>query len=265
MKVAICLYGSAGYQSRLANENSERIPLSVDVPLKSLITKIKEPNKADIYIHSWSKDRQDEIIKILKPNSYIFENYKTFDKKDSFRNAVKSRLYSQNKSTLLMRDYESLYNLKYDFVLSCRLDLIWFTQFVFDNLDSKKFYASNWNTSQPNLEAKKDTSNDYNNLGPFDRSNFNNGVGFMDHWFLSNSDNISSFTNMSNNLSKLNTINWLVNFKARKSMKNKNSFNPHHLTFLQAKKLNFEIEYIKFRGEDYDLFRRYVNPHYFKK
>lgn len=265
MKVAICLYGSAGYQAKLANENSEKIPLSIDVPLKSLITKIKEPNKADIYIHSWSKDRQDEIIKILNPNSYIFENHKIFDKKDSYRNAVKSRFYSQNNSSLLMRNSESKYNLKYDFVLTCRLDLIWFTNFSFGNLDNKKFYASNWNTSQPNLKAKKDISNDYNNLGPYDRSNFNKGVGFMEHWFLSNSDNISDFTNMSNNLSKLNKTNWLNNFKARRKIKNKNSFSPHHLTFLQAKKLNLEIEYIKFRGDDYDLFRRYINPQYFKK
>ncbi len=264
MKIAICLYGSSGYETKLLNEDLDRMPLGLDIPLRSLITNIKEPNKADIHVHSWSKEVENKINEILEPKSTLFEDHKTFDKHNKFRNAVKSRFYSQNMSSVLMRDYENQYNLKYDFVLTCRLDLIWFKPFSFNNLNVNKFYASNWNISQPNLDAKIDNSNDHNNLGPFDKSNFNKGVAFMDHWFLSNSDNIFNFTNMSRNLIKLNAINWIHNFKARKLVKNKNSYNPHHLTFLQAKKLNFEIEYIKFRGEDYDLYRRYINPFYFK-
>ena len=73
------------------------------------------------------------------------------------------------------------------------------------------------------------------------------------------------FGQISKNIQKVNTINRLNNFKARKSFKKYNDFNPHHLTYIQAQRHGFDVKYIKYRGFDYDLYRRYINPNYFKK
>ena len=67
MKIAICLYGTSGYNSSLANSLKEREPLDVNEPLNSLIKNIASINNADVFVHSWSKDRQDEITKIIEP------------------------------------------------------------------------------------------------------------------------------------------------------------------------------------------------------
>ena len=71
MKIAICLYGTSGYNSSLAN-SLKREPLDVNEPLNSLIKNIASINNVDVFVHSWSKDRQDEITKIIEPKkSYL--------------------------------------------------------------------------------------------------------------------------------------------------------------------------------------------------
>ncbi len=264
MKTAICLYGTSGYNYSLANNLENRKPLDVKEPLTSLIEKIVLLNNSDIFIHSWSKDREDEITQILQPKKKVFQNFITFDKKNPYLNAIKSRFYSQSQSHNLMKTYVEKNHVDYDFVMHTRLDLIWFSNFNFQNLSRHKFYVSHWNISKKRHDLELDVSNDNNNLGPFDKSNFGIGVGFMDHWFVSNYKNMDLFSNIYKDLKELELINWFNNFKSRKSFKNKNAYNPLHITYIQAKRHNFDIDYIKYRGFDYDLFRRYKNPNYFK-
>ena len=73
MKTAICLYGTSGYNYSLANNLENRKPLDVKEPLTSLIEKIVLLNNSDIFIHSWSKDREDEITQILQPKKRYFK------------------------------------------------------------------------------------------------------------------------------------------------------------------------------------------------
>lgn len=263
MKTAICLYGTTGYSHSLANNLSLRKPLDVVEPLTSLLENIVSINKSDIFVHSWSIDKEEEVNRILKPKDKLFQNFKTFDK-NPWINSVKSRFYSQYNSNNLMRFYANENNIKYDFVMHVRLDLIWFSKFNFFELNPQKFYVSNWNISEKRDSLEHDVSNDNNNLGPFDKSNYGAGVGLMDHWFLSNYNNMNLFSNLYENLKFIELINWINNFKSNRTLKNKNFYNPLHLTYIYAKRLKIEIEYVKYRGYDYDLYRRYKNPNYFK-
>lgn len=265
MKIAICLYGTSGYSFSLANNLKEREPLDVNEPLNSLIKNIASINNADIFVHSWSKNRQDEITKIIEPKNKLFENFKTFDKKNPYFNAIKSRFYSQSISNKLMKDFSDKNKINYDFVMHSRLDLIWFSKFEFSKLEKDKFYASHWNISEKRIDLEPDISNDNNNLGPFDKSNYGIGVGLMDHWFISNFKNMNLFSRIYDDLYKLEFLNWFNNFKSKKTLKNKNRYNPLHLAHIQATRHHFNIDYAKYRGFDYDLYRRYKNPHYFKK
>ena len=94
MKIAICLYGTSGYNFSLANNLKEREPLDVNEPLDSLIKNIASINNADIFVHSWSQDRQDEITKIISLKK-LFENFKTFDKKIHILMQLKQILFSK--------------------------------------------------------------------------------------------------------------------------------------------------------------------------
>jgi len=99
------------------------------------------------YMHSWSNNLQEEIVKLYNPVKYTFENqieFKTdnplFDKCPKKYLATKSRFYSLLKALeLLEQDYS-----KFDYVLISRFDLIFKEYFKPEHLTNKGIYISKW-------------------------------------------------------------------------------------------------------------------------
>lgn len=246
MKVAVCLYGSAGYTDKLRGKNiKDVVPLDVVEPLESLIENIIKPYNADTFIHSWSYERADEINNILKPKSSLFEPHKVFSKSfKNYKNNTLSRFYSQLTSNTLKTTYEKQEKFKYDIVFHARIDLIWFTKINFNHDLTKSLYVTFWNSS-----VNKET-----NLGPFDKSNYGENVALMDNWFFSNSQNMDAFSNIYKNWRYL----YFATYKYELSIKNRFKYNPHHWTFLQAQRCGLEIKNSYYRGYDWELYRRYI-------
>ena len=265
-RIAICLYGSLGYKETLFGKtNKNQVPLEIEEPVNSLLENVIRENKCDVFIHSWSVDRKDQLIEILKPVSSYFEEHKQFAKDiNSIKNSVRSRFYSQNFSNKLKKEYEDN-KFKYDVVMHSRMDLMWFNKLdLLQDVDDSIF-ASHWNISEKSEHLPQDKSNDNNNLGPFDRSNYGVGSGLIDHWFFSSSKNMDNFAKIYSNTKNLQFKTSIKSIKEKKSIRNKWSYNPNHFCYLQAKEYGLNIEYILYRGHDYDLYRRYKNKNYFKK
>ena len=142
-----------------------------------------------MFIHSWSTHKKNEIVDLLKPKRYIFEEHKTFAKPfHSRKNHIWSRFYTGQISNDLKRQYELENNFKYDTVLSSRMDLIWFTELNLNRDIENNIFASNWNSSK-----------NYGNLGPYDKTNNGEGWGVIDPWFFSTSKNMDKFTQIFKN------------------------------------------------------------------
>ena len=147
MKVAICLYGSAGFTNKLRGENLEKlVPLNIEEPLGSLKDNIAIPYSADIFIHSWSHERSQEINNILNPKLSLYEPHKVFSKSFAYnKNNALSRFYSQMMSNKIKKDYEIEKKIIYDVVLHARIDLIWFTKINLNHDLTNSLYATYWN------------------------------------------------------------------------------------------------------------------------
>ena len=48
------------------------------------------------------------------------------------------------KAMDVVREYELKNNIKYDLVLMTRFDIAWEEKINFENIDTNKFYSSNW-------------------------------------------------------------------------------------------------------------------------
>ena len=234
-KVAICFFGSTGFKQKLGKvetQNSEK--LQFEVPLLSIKKNIIEPNKCDVFIHSWSKNNKDELIELLNPINYKFEEHKIFDRDTSSKkNAVTSRFYSEYQANKLKKIHEKKNKFKYDIVIHSRLDVIWFNPL---ELYEKKntLFSTYWNSSI-----------NENNHGPFNRKNHNQNYALHDWWFYGDSKVMDKFSLIFQNRYKL-------------LMKNNFVYNTHRFTYLRAKELKLNLENIHYRGFDFELYRRFI-------
>lgn len=183
MKIAACLHGLARGSSVKAD----------GAYLEKFCTLLKEIKGADIFIHSWDDDIQDEIVQTFNPLGYIFEPQKDFkEEQDLFKdinftnnttmaqgNLFKtlSFLFSRKQSIQLKQKYETEAGFKYDVVLVSRFDVGHHKQGLnktshlkFNpNQDMTKMYQAYW-----------------------DQTN----AGASDHWFYSSSENIDVVSTM---------------------------------------------------------------------
>ena len=187
LKIAYCLVGLVGYTERHGGGQ----PLDFHIAHKNNKRNIFGDNDVDVFVHSWSVDFEDEIVKLYKPKEHIFEEQIEFDD-DARMNAVESRWYSTKKCVELMKNYESDNNIKYDFVMIYRFDSAFLTKLDFDEL--KKYNKKNeqefvygTHSSRANCEPYGISNGD---CGCKDRPNID------DQWIIGNSDDISLFSKL---------------------------------------------------------------------
>lgn len=232
MKIALCLHGLTGGNT---GGNGVGIPLDLETPFNSFKKHLLDKNDIDIFMHSWSIDKKEELIQLYSPKQTLFEPQITFNDKHHKENIVKSRWYSAKKSIEIKTEYSQQNNIKYDMVISCRFDLIWFSDFNFNEYSPYNFYVSNWNHNGPN------------NVGPYLKENLNTDYGFLDFWFCSNDDYMNKFSLLYDNIDKLFL---------------KVGPSNHRISYDFAKQLNLPISYTKYRGYDCEMYRRYKDPNW---
>lgn len=151
MKVAICLHGLVGNASTKSGyENSDKRVL--DIASKNYLENIINPNNADVFLHTWDTDLENEVIEAFKPKDFIFEKQKIFNipkhvRAQGFPNPERrkqnhySRWYSFKKSVMLKRNWEQKQGFKYDCVLVGRFDTSWEKTVDFSSFDMGKVYT----------------------------------------------------------------------------------------------------------------------------
>ena len=196
INIAVCLYGLTGEYLSL---NGDQHPIKPRLSYENYMNVLfKEFNSVDFFVHSWSGDREDEIIGLYKPKKYLFEeqkdfsNFKITDYSLEYINTYKklfttesdvgeflkkyifnshSRWYSTCKSLNLMGEYSKELKIQYDWVLQLRFDLFFREPIPFLTLDRSKFYTC------PRFHMDQD-------------------VAINDTWFLSNQKDAIKFSSL---------------------------------------------------------------------
>lgn len=256
MKVALCFYGLVGSR---ADKNGNGISLDPSLAYKLNYKNIIKDNDVDVFIHSWSKNFENELVSLYNPVLHCIEEQRGFPQsskivnnrdvseiacnvlsglkkpatiKSKFESNRKeasraySRWYSNRKVLELKSEYEKTHNFDYDCVMVLRLDVGFYTSIKFDEYDMEYFYASHWNdypTSANNFE------NNY--------ENHNTGKGFLDFWFFSNSSNMDSFSKL---------YDFIENYHV----------SPHRSSYQHVRTFTRNIRYTKYRWTDFEMIRR---------
>lgn len=186
MKIALCLHGYFA--------NAEGFEESFKAH-KYLKRKVLDDNDVDVFIHSWDLENEKKVLSLYNPKDYKFEEQKDFideekkidfscdkvgnDFKSPYKNNTVFRtlsfLYSRMMSVHIMTEYEKQNNFIYDCVILCRFDI---------SRRGLKHIQTHY-VSQMNFNPKLDMNFVYSAY--WDQLNH----GYADHWFYSNSKNIS--------------------------------------------------------------------------
>lgn len=258
MKIAICFYGLVG---SISDKNGKGKSINPELGFNYFKKNILNPrDDFHVFIHSWSIDQKSKLLELYNPNDYIIETQKIFKndywlnfsleeirakitffllfivKNNNFKKLynlkieeylrAKSRWYSVKQSIDLMKKYEQKNNIKFDCVMSTRLDVAFFKKINFSDYNMNYFYASNWN----------DAPNKFNNF-TLNYKNNNEGKGLLDFWFFSNSNNMKAFAKLYN---RINYYPVCPHFSSKK-----------HLDYLKI-----TIRYIFYRWVDHEMIRR---------
>jgi hypothetical protein len=230
MKIALCLQGLSG------GTNDKGDPVDYLKGFNTTKEHILNVNNTDVFIHSWSEDKAhtQEIKNLYSPIYSIFEKQILFSpSSDSFLpppqydnelnpqrkyHYVSSRWYSHKKSLILKKKYEKENNFKYDFVMTGRFDVSYFSSFNFSAYDPRYFYSPN-----DHGEPEK---------------------GFNDVWFFSNSETMDKFSTVYNYLDFY--------------IKETRGLSSHEISRAHAVAVGLEdkIRYMKKLPTDYQLSRR---------
>lgn len=72
MKIALCLHGLAD------GKNSKGKPVRAEIGAKCFAEKLFKQYDVDVFLHSWSVDVKEDLIKWYQPKKYMFENQINF-------------------------------------------------------------------------------------------------------------------------------------------------------------------------------------------
>jgi len=155
MRIALCLGGYVGTMEKFPDENKELL-IDINEGYTSIKENIIQDYDVDTFIFSFDINRKDEILETYNPIRYqIEEQIKEFKiphqkYKGSMWGmplstsvfAVQSQHYSRQKAIQLKAEYEKENNFKYDLVIMARMDMDYFTPFVFEDKNPEKLYIA---------------------------------------------------------------------------------------------------------------------------
>ena len=224
MKTALCLYGLVGGK---AGKDGEGGNINWKIAYDHYKRNIIDPNKADVFIHTWSIDHEKTLSEAYNPIMAEFQTQLSFPgNRDEYR--ARSRWYSTQRAINLKHNHEKKSGL-YNMVMVARLDLAFLKPVDFSKYDPKYFWASHWN----------DVPHETNDF----KGNHNNRYhdsGFLDLWFLSSSQKINEFGKLYDNINRLS--------------KNQHRAAYQHVAHVIGKQW---IKNTLYRWDDFELVRRY--------
>lgn len=250
-KIAVCLFGLVG--GTIGKEGSGKI-LDLNYARKGFKMAFEKKYIVDYYIHTWSFEHEKEISQAYEPLKIITEPkikfepsvwekkiknrmglyqyirlfFKKLDLNQEAQNAYRSmsRWVSTKKSFDLIP--ASKVN-EYDFIISSRLDLEFFNEFVFpENLSNSQLLLAHWNRAP--IKGVRDFA-DYHNFTL-------NQNGFSDLWFAGKPEVMRNFTSLFDRFESY-------------------SYNPHLSSQEHANYLGLSTVFKYFRYFDFELVRRY--------
>ena len=188
MKIAIGYFGTVSGLTGTAGQQLAGQNESLKLLSNSFQTNIIDCNtehEIDIFVHSWSVNKTEQIIEALHPKVYKIEPQIDINIPNHLPNVPRvfnaySRWYTTKELSNLISVHESL-NGKYDLIMISRFDVIWNTPFLFSSLDLNSFYISN---VMDVIGVLRDTPWGWPHTKTSEIS---------DHWFISNSDLMHKF------------------------------------------------------------------------
>jgi hypothetical protein len=220
-KIALCLHGIAAGK----NFKHGGLEVSFKEEAKSYKKHIVDINDCDVFMHSWSVDARIELDAIYSPKASLFENsevlylptiferIKDFKKKvrgkkrELYRlNNIYSRWLTFKRAVDLVRDYEKIHGISYDFIMVSRFDTTLKVDVDFSKLDSTKFYAGDWigyRDSAGDEIPEENLANHPDKYFKYSRGFPANNDGLQDFWFISNSNNMMEFSKIYDELDYL--------------------------------------------------------------
>lgn len=178
MKIAFCIAGLFKPSTTYSNAYEHKF--------EYIRSQIKKYN-ADVFIHSFSKEIEHEIISLFEPKDFLFELQKNFDEEINQINQILdkieakkvfSQFFSRKKVCEIKKKFEIDNCMEYDIVVLCRADLGYIKTENFEipdlyKIDENYLYSINWNQ----LNA-----------------------GLADWFFISNSKNINFISQIYDNV-----------------------------------------------------------------
>jgi len=227
MKIGLCLSGGIG----TLNKYNIGEKINPEISFYHYKKNIMNNNNIDVYCHSWDSGKYGTLInELYKPINFLHENQNYFGHDDDFIQkygmmfGLQSRLNSIKKSLNMLLSYEKENNIKYDFIMISRYDIVFLNKINFTNLKKNIFYSSHWN----------------------DRTKTNNHkFGLYDSFFIANS-------NIFHKLITSDLYNKICNIKDDSVI-----YNSHVAWLQMITEIDIPIYYKYFVGKDYELTRRH--------
>jgi len=240
MKVAFCLSGKTG---GLSGKGGLGEPVDYEYCHKLFNENIIKRNDTDVFIHSWSVEEKEKLLRLYSPVASIFEEDKDFGATDNLQvNGKKgnnltlfyftrSKFYSTQQVLRLKKKFEEENNFIYDAVMLNRFDLLWHTPVDFSIFNMDFLYAAHWN----GVDYKK---------REVDKKNYFKNQRILELWLFSNSKFMDYFGDAYNALATINVG------------------DPHLFMYQylqQSEEIRGKIKFLFYRYFDYDLYRERID------
>jgi len=151
MRAAICLRGAMSHlqgghlTTKITNQTYvpfESVKRSIDIHLCNVNSDIV----FDVFIHSWNPDLQNDLDILYKPKKSMYEDNAMYTN-DIISNKIgtfnkTSQQLTICKSLELMNTYANEHNITYDYVISCRLDVLIFKDIDLNIYDPSLVYVN---------------------------------------------------------------------------------------------------------------------------
>jgi hypothetical protein len=212
MKIAFCLHGIAN------GKNFKHGGLNVSYRGESELYKSNFilPNSADVFLHSWSTEVENDLIDLYNPKSSLFEPPETvkgidlFVVKDNIRRLIKGRaLEFKRKNNIycrwlsfkkvidIMSEYEKSTGIQYDMVMISRFDLSLMSRIQLIESDLDSIIVPGWTAyrdSKGNRVLEDQAVNCKDSLTSYERGFPNNDEGLLDFFCIVNRKDIDSIS-----------------------------------------------------------------------